>query len=580
MANTRGFEIVAELAPAALLNMLQAAWANTTLFPKNLDIPPGAFGGFAVLGGQVQLPMSGLDVRPAPPSALGLGFGLDIQIQLKDPPVPSAALIAFSATASVEVPVGPIPGQKNVALLFGAMGPPDPGRVTLPGGNPVTANLPAYVADFVHMMYETDGPAFPHHVSLGAQSMLAYTYDADLDLYDDPANPSHRIQTAFVTVGGVQQLEVVIPIHLRISNLTKTLSIAPNLRPFMGIEAQLVLTSADLQLAGPVSVDLRKANVTVRNLVPAGSDYPDEGANYIANRSVLAPYGDLDSLFAASLESQAKTQFVTKLAPLSFAFPSTFDIQVFIATALHGKLAARPPFEVWPGSAAPPVAVNDVAVRALPDALAIAINAGPGADIGLLDNFVPAGRSFAIAISAARTLSMIQQAIDAKFPTLPIVFNVKGYDVRLRSLTPSLTSFLHFSGGVTVIDAILDSIDVDANYDVDVGLEWLPPGPADAQKLKPMVHDPDISLSTLTWILGLLLSFLGGGVIGLVIVGVALEITRQIASTIGGAIVADEVSGAVEGLQAWPSPLGTAGDVKSAFENPVTISPDGLLIGG
>lgn len=580
MANTRGFEIVAELTPAALLNMLQAAWTNTTLFPKNVDIAPGAFGGFMVRGGQVQLPLAGLDVQLSPPSALRLGFGLDIQIELQNPPVPSAALIAFSARASVEIPLGPIAGQKDVALLFGALGPTDPASVTLPGGNPITANLAAYVADFVHQMYELDGTVFPHRIAQAHQSMLAYTFDADLDLYDDPANPAHRIQTALVMVGGAQQLEVVIPIHLRLSNLTKTISFAPDLHPFMGIEAQLVLTSTDLQLAGPVSVDLSKANVVVRNLMPAGPDYGDEGPNYIANRTIVAPFGDLDSLLATNLQNQAKTQFVSKLVPFSFAFPSTSDIQAFIATALHDNLAARPPFEVWPGNAKPPVALNDVAVRALPDALAIAINATPGADIGLLDNFVPAGRSFAIAISAARTLLMIEQAINDKFPALPVVLHVKGHDVRLKSLTPSLSNFLHFAGDVTVIDAILGSIDVDAGYDVDVGLAWLPPDAAGAQKLKPDVHEPDIHLSTLAWILGLLLGFLSGGVIGLVIGIVVLEIVKHIASTIGGALVTDEVSGAVDGLQAWPSPLGTVGDVQSAFENPIAISPDGLLIGG
>ena len=577
MANTRGFEIVAELTPAALLNMLQAAWANTSLFPKNVDIPPGAFGGFAVQGGQVQLPASGLDVQMAPPSALRFGFGLDIQIQPKNPQVP---LIAFSATASVEIPLGSIPGQQDVALLFGALGPADPASVTLPGGNPVTANLPSYVADFVHTMYELDGTAFPHRISQTHQSMLAYTFDADFDLYDDPANPAHRIQTALVTVGGAQQLEVVIPIHLRLSNLTKTIALALNLHPFMGIEAQLVLTSTDLQLAGPVSVDLSHSNVVVRNLVPAGPDYGDEGPNYIANRTIVAPFGDLDILLATNLQNQAKTQFVINLGPFSFAFPGTAEIQAFIATALHDNLVARPPFEVWPGTAKLPVALNDVAVRALPDALAIAINASPGADIGLLDNFVPAGRAFAIAISAARTLAMIHQAITDKFPTLPVVLKVDGHDVRLKSLNPSLTSFLHFSGDVTVIDAILGSIDVDAGYDVDVGLEWLPPDAAGAQKLKPDAHDPDIHLSTLAWILGLLLGFLSGGVIGLVIGIVVLEIIKHIASTIGGALVTDKVSGAVDGLQAWPSPLGTVGNVQSAFENPIAISPDGLLIGG
>ncbi|KWK06109.1 hypothetical protein WM11_12030 [Burkholderia ubonensis] len=580
MANTRGFEIVAELTPAALLNMLQAAWANPTVFPKNVDIPSGAFGGFMVQGGQVQLPLADLDVQPSPPSALRFGFGLDIQIQLQDPPVPSAALIAFSAEASVEVPLGSVPGQEDVALLFGALGPADPASVTLPGGNPVTANLPSYIGDFVHEMYEDDGAAFPHHFSQTHQSMLVYTFDADLDLYDDPANPAHRIQAALVTVGGAEQLEVVIPIHLRISNLTRTLSFAPDLHAFMGIEAQLVLTSTDLQLTGPVSVNLSNANVTVRNLVPAGPDYGDEGPNYIANRTIVAPYGDLDTLLATNLANQAQTQFVATLAPFSFAFPSTLDIQAFIATALRDNLVARPPFEVWPGKAAPPVALKDVAVRALPDALAIAINASPGADIGLLDNFVPAGRLFAIAISAARTLAMIQQAINDKFPALPVVLNVDGHDVRLKSINPSLTNFLHFSGDVTVINAILGSIDVDAGYDVDVGLEWLPPDAAGAQKLKPDVHDPDIHLSTLMWLLGLLLGFLSGGVIGLVIGIVVLEIIKHVASTIGGTLVTDKVSGAVDGLQAWPSPLGTVGDVQSAFENPIAISPDGLLIGG
>ena len=54
--------------------------------------------------------------------------------------------------------------------------------------------------------------------------------------------------------------------------------------------------------------------------------------------------------------------------------------------------------------------LRDVAVRALPTVLAVAMNAGASTDIAALGNFVPADREFAIAIDGAKVITeMINQ---------------------------------------------------------------------------------------------------------------------------------------------------------------------------
>jgi hypothetical protein len=594
MANTHGFEVVAELAPPVLLQMMQAAWKSggtpgtPGTIPQNFNIPPGLqFGPYTVQDGQVQIPQSGLGVQMAPDvNGVELQFDLQVQVQLQNPPVAQAGMIGFDANATAKVPIGPLAGGINVGILLAGL-PRANVNVTLPGGDPIAPDLDAYITDYVHQLYQADGPSFPHQVSQTGQSLIVYAVDATLDLYDDPTDPAHQIQVTFPA----GQVQIAIPVHLKIYDIVNNQpNLAPDLLDPMGVEAQLVLTAALTEAPGSVSVNLPAAVVTVQNLVPAGPAYGNEGANYSANKAQLAIFVNLDTIISSSLQQQGQ-MLVQQLNAVSFNYPTVAQIETFIGDQFYQQLVGEGSLSIWTPETggASPIQVNNVTVVVLSDALVIALNSTAGANAGLLTNFIPAGFSFAIALSGDQVISIIQQTIHSPqseggfgttFPNPPMVFhNVDHHDVRLTSLTPSLTNAIHMSGDVTVINAILGSIDVDASFDVDIGLDWRN-NPDGSQMLHADPGTPDVHLSGLAWLLSILIGLITFGVVGVIIAIVVTVIVQNIASRIGSSLVVNQVTNTVTGIGAWPSELIGIGTIDSQFENPITISPDGLLFGG
>jgi hypothetical protein len=591
MADTHGFDVIAELTQPALLEMLQQAWVSNTFVPKNIEIGPQNLDGQHILGGQAQIPQSGLGVQLVPNNTLKLQFDAQIQVQM-DPLSSPIPLIKIDAHVEVPVPVGNLPGQKDVALLFGSLPAADPNSVTFVGGDPIQPHLQEYITEFVHKLYQEGPPAFPHKITQTNQSfsffgIQAYTYDADLELLDDPSDSTHQITVSVSGTPPNQILEISIPIHLKLYNIVVTNSLAPALAAPMGIEASLVLTTGLTVIPGSVSADLPHATPTIHNLVPAGNFYGNEGPNYIANRTKLSAFVNLDDTLKTALENQANTSFVANLKPVQFNFPTPAAIQQFIADQIHQTLTAMGSQEIWPGTPAnvpSQLQLNDVASIVPPDAsvLAIAINADPaGSQIDQVRSFVPMTKLFAIAISGKKTMEIINKAKADAFPNLPVTLhNVNGHDVKLNSLTPSLTNAIHFSGEVTVINAILGKIDVDAGFDVDVGLHWEPPGTDGKQLPKADPGTPDIHLSGLAWLLTILIGFITGGVVGVIVGIVILVVVKNIASSIGGKLVTSTVDQTITGIGAWPSPLDAIGDVHSTFDRAIVIGPDGLLFTG
>ena len=574
MARTQGFDIVAELAQPALLSLMQAAY-DSDLIPKNIAIPPGTVAGQPIDGAQVQIPKSGLGVSLAAGFGLQLQLELQIQIKLTAPPVPAAALIAIDAIATAKIPVVKDPGVNNVVLQFSGVAPVNNSDVTLIGGNPIDLNLPAYITDFVHQAYQANGPAFPHNQTSN-ESLVAYTAVVSVDLYDDPSDPLHQIQVTFPP----GKVRIAIPLHLKIFNIQKTLTFAPDLLDPMGVEANLILLADLIQSPGNVSANLSTAAVSVEALVPAGASFGVEGPNYTTNKTLLGTFVNLDNLIGTNLQTRGQ-QMVQNFAPIAFTYPTADQLQGFIAQAFHDAIAAKPKMEVWPNGATPPVGLKDLTIVILGDALVIALNGRGTTTPNSFTNFVPAGKSFAVAISAPQTMDMLNAAITTLFPSFPTTMhNVDGHDVELKSLNPSLTSAIHFSGDVTVIDAILGSIDVDAGFDVDVGLEWLPPDSDGLQMIKADPGDPDVHLSGLAWLLSILTGFITFGVTGIVIAAVIVAVVEHIASNIGGDLVRDSVTNAIKGLKGWPTPLKGVGTVQAAYDKDIDISPDGLLSKG
>ena len=149
--------------------------------------------------------------------------------------------------------------------------------------------------------------------------------------------------------------------------------------------------------------------------------------------------------------------------------------------------------------------------------------------------------------------------------------------MRLNSLIPSLINgFIQLRGNVTVFNAIAGSVDADADFTAKLILKWV--DTADGQAITAeLAGEPDVDLGIGAWILGLILGFITFGAVGVVVVIVVLSIADDLAETLGGAVIRDEVTGRVQTISAWPQRLEGIGTVVSAFENPVSIDPQSVM---
>jgi len=595
MADTHGFEVVAEVPPTTIRQILRAAWKSggdtgaPGVIPEFYDIPPGtAIGPYVLADGQVQIPQAGLDAAMAPDvNGVDLTFNLSVQVHVQDPPVPSATLFDLAATVHAKAPVGTIGDTKNVGIILDpAQFPRGNVAVTLTSGDPIAPNLDTYIAEYVHKLYEADGPTFPHTVAKVNQPVLvlgfqAYTVDVWADLYDDPADPARRIEVSRPTP---DKLRISIPIHLKVFNIRRNISLAPLLADPMGVMTRIVITADFDNVPGAYRAHLESAVVTVDPLTP--SPIGNEGTNYTSNRAAVP---GLDAALSGQVGQQGQAM-AAAIGLISLPSPTVPQIEAAIGDAFYQRLSAKGSIGVWtPDTGGPsPIQVNDVTPKALATALAIAINAGANADAGALGDFVPAGRDFAVAIDGGKILKIIDDSIHKpedqggfgpNFP--PKHFsNVDGHDADLTSLSVSLhPGAIHMEGDITIIDAILGSIDVDASFTEDVGLHW--EDNADGtQKLGRDPGQPDVDLSLLAWIISFLIGFitlgLAGGIIGLVVI----FIVESIAQSIGGPLIRDQVTNQVTGIGAWPEDLLHIGKVAARFVNPVDIQPSGMVFSG
>jgi len=594
MADTHGFEVVAEVMVPMLVQVLRAAWKSGGdpggggVINEYFDISPGTMvGPYTLHDGQVQIPQNELDLTMAPEPAVNgvdLKFGLHLQIHIENPPVPSAGMLTMTADCHAKAPIGTLPGTVNVGILLAGL-PRSNVTASLTSGDPVTPNIDQYLSEYVHQQYINDGTTFPHTVTktnqpVGALGLTAYNVDVFVELFDDPGDPAHRIEVTRPP----GKVKISIPIHMRIYNIVRILGLAPVLADPMGIEARMVLTAPFNQSPGMLQAQLTASIVTTENLVPAAAV---EGTNYTSNNAALA--GSLPGNISTQLQTQGQAM-AQAMGDITIPVPSVNDIETAIGDAFHQKLIAQGSLAVWTPDTAggAPVQVNDVATRATADMLAIAINAGGGADIAALTSFVPFGGSFAIAISAGKVLGIIDISIhrpesDGGFGTgfPPKEFdNVNGHKANLTRLDISLIAgAIHMDGDVTVIDAILDSIDVDTSFTEDVGMHWVD-NTDGTQQMKSDPGEPDVDLSVLAWIVSFLIGFITLGLVGGVIAFVVLMIVTGIAQSIGSTLIVNNVTNQVEGIGAWPDQLVKIGTVQSRFENPIVIAPDGIVVAG
>lgn len=569
MPSTGNFDLVAEITQAKLNELLQAAYQSSKI-PHSVNVPAGTmFGTYQLSDGVVQISSTGLALVMAPPNGVQITLPAQIDVQIANPPVPSLSEFNMSANILVTLPLGQMPGPvPQVGLITDGL-PRANVTVNLTSGNPVPAVTTDMILEYVNQQY-TNG-TIPNTLTQPNVSFGVFTGDAYLEVFDSPSDPAKAISVT----AGAGQVEVDIPVHLRISNL------APQGASPMGVGATLAITVPTATASDSITAQFSLATVAVKNFAP----WPvaPEGANYSLDKAGAAAQGiDLDALLESKLTTYAQ-QFANDLPNQQFFIPTVAEIQTFIGDQVYASLLNTGNIGVWTPNppAGSPVTVNDVTARALADAAAIGINSNAGSDPGAWTNFIPAGRDFAIAVNGPIVIQSINDAVQKQFGGLPTTLhNINGHDVKLKSVNPSLQEgAIHLEGDVTVINAILGSIDVDASYSADVGLTWQ--NNADGtQMMQPVTLDSSVGLSVLAWIISLVLGFLTLGLIGGVIVAVVLALVQNLASNIGGIVVRDDVTQQVIGIGAWPQTLDQIGSVQASFSDPIDIHTDSVVMSG
>ena len=580
MPSTSGFEVVGELSLEVLQQVLEAAWDNN-IIPHSIDAGPGlAYGPYQIEQAVIDIPRSGLSLVMAPGANNGIKITLsaEAQVEIANPPLPSLTFFDMTTDISVTAEIAKLPDSIDIAIMLAEV-PREKVSAVLTSGDPIPPLTIDLITEYVHEQY-TNG-TIPATQSLEGVSFIGFTADVWVDIYDDQSAPSRRIE---VSLPASDQVKIRIPIHLKLTNISNTLAPAP-----MGVVARLAITADLVSAPGSITARLSTATVDVEDFAPAPPsdgpiDYDDEGTNY----SIAAGFFPaLETAIIASLQAQGTT-IVNAVGDIIVDVPTLGEIETFIADQAHNAVIGQGNINLWTPEApeGSGLSINDVVPKALADAIAFGINPMADANADSIVNFIPAGRSCGIAIDGQIVIDMIWETIrrpedeggfGPDFP--PHTFDdVNGHDARLNDLDISLRDgSIHMEGDVTVIDAVLGCIDVDASFSADAGLEWADNADG-TQRLEPFtIGEPDVDLSLLAWILSFLIGFITFGLVGGIIVLVALFVIEGIAERIGGSVVRDEVTGQVRGIGAWPQTIRGIGDVVARFENPVIIDEDGIL---
>jgi len=127
MANTQGYEVVAELTVASLKNLLRAAWKNggdasdQGVIPEKISLPmpsdpaTSSFGPYSIQSGFIEIPQNQLDLTTDTViNGLDIKLGTIIQIQIANPPVDAAKLFNLTADVIVKTPIRSVVDAQNV----------------------------------------------------------------------------------------------------------------------------------------------------------------------------------------------------------------------------------------------------------------------------------------------------------------------------------------------------------------------------------------------------------------------------------------------------------------------------------
>ncbi len=575
MPDTQGFEVVVEVIPSVLLQFLQAAW-DSSVIPHSTPIAAGTqFGPYTVADGTVNIPRTGLGLDLAPASdALRLTFDAEVQVQIANSPLPSASFFEMQTQIVVLAPPGVTPpGSIHVGILLSQL-PPAAVSATLTSGDPIGPITLAMIEEYVNRRLSEGVIPNP-------------STDSAVPFYDTTVDVVATLSPASAALPTPSEATLTFPVDLRFSR-----SPAANVSLLtwpMEATAEIVLAVALTQTPGQLLADVGAATVTVKNVQPAANQ---AGANYETNKNYASIVGvNLEAVIEQRLTARAQA-LAGQIGEIDIAIPTEAEITAFIAAQAHAALVAHGDVPVWTPNppAGSKVTINAVQPQVIAGALAIGINPGAGANASALADFVPASRSFAVGIGAAKTLALIEEAIHRpvneggfgpKFPSPPMVFpNIKGHEVKVTALEPSLRAgSIHLNGEVTVVDAIAGSIDVSCSFEADAGLEWTG-GPNNTQALKAVNLGHDVHLSAAAWIISLLVGFITFGIMGGVVVIIIDAVAESVISSVGGQVITSKIDGQLEGLGAWPNVLEGIGTVVASFQNPIEINTEGLVLSG
>ncbi len=582
MANTQGFEIVAEIGVSVLQEMLKAAWDNggtdaEGAIPHEVEINPATtIGPYQVQDGQVSISKNGLSLVMAPAqNGITVTMATDIQVNFDQNTLPVPSLSHFDMDADIEVtaPFGNVPGSSiNLGVIFEGI-PRSSVTVNLTSGDPIGPVTLDLIKEYVHKLY-VDG-TIPHTITRTDQSYDVFTFDVFLETFDDETNVNHEI---LVSQPDSSHVTVSIPIHLRLNNFNNPMIQSP-----MGIEARAIVTALYQKTNDRITCTLSTSTVSVENITPASGT---EGTNYNLNLAGAAAMGlNLEDMLKAQISNEVST-FMQSIGDIRIDTPTVAQIETIIGDEVHQELLNRKYFGVWTpetpeGSS---VTVDEVRPKALSDALAIAINPQNGANENALINFIPAGQAFGIALDDDYVEQLIGDIVDKPkddggFGGIPTTFdNINDYRVDVNELHWDCQSGkIHFWGEVTVHDVICKS-DADVSFWADVGLKWVTDPVTGGQVLEPWVIDSDADLPWWAWLLAIL-TFLFGIILGIIAI-VIVAVVEKIVERVGGAVMEDEVSGKLQSLGAWPQQLQGIGTVTSTFQEAVGIASDGLIFSG
>jgi len=581
MPNTQGYEMVAQVTEAILNTVLKKAWKSGSdasdegVIPQHIQLPEGlAFGPYSLKDGTVQIPQEQLKLKMNPTiNGVDITIGTINHIEIKDPPIEAATFFDINADIKVETPIR-VFDERDVYADFQELTSANI-HSTITSGNPIPDITAGAIQEFVDNEFSKPGfqKVFdPIPINYGPLSMKAR-----IELLNDPLDAAKNIKVAFPDSDSVL---LDVPVYMSFYEISGVAL----LQSPMGVMGVAKVLAPYTQSANQITADFTNATVSFEDISP--SSVGNEGANYSTNKNLVSFAGiDLDNLIKTGFNTGASAVLKSSLGEVVVDIPQLSEIEGFISEQVLKELKSRKRIFIYRPEAPEDSgqSISSIQTQAKTDFLAIGVNPGNPNNLPAITSFLSNPFDFAIGISKEKIIGELNKVKNETYPSFPHTFDEKinGKTVKLNKLSFSLKNgCIGISGEVTVVDAILDSIDVDADFDAEVILEWVD-NPDGSQSLIPSLKgDPDVDLDLLAWILSFLIGFITFGIVGGIIALVVMAVVENVAESIGASVAKDEVSDQLKVLSAWPQSLDDIGEVSARFGNPVPISPSGIIFNG